>query len=193
MERLLDYWGHVLERLQKDPEQLNREIDWIIKYHLLQAFQARHQIQWNDHRMLMFDLQYHDTRPSKGLYHRLLKKGRVDRIVTQDEVVHAVTNPPTSTRAYFRGTCLKKYADQIHGASWNSLIFDISGSSMDKIFLNHPTRGTKSSKGGDLLHQCATAADLVQAFRENERTASSKSDTSHHASAEAPNPTGEEG
>ena len=38
----------------------------------------------------MLDLQYHDIRPDKGLYIRLLKNGHVKRLLSHEEIVHAM-------------------------------------------------------------------------------------------------------
>ena len=39
----------------------------------------------------------------------------------------ACTHPPEDTRAYFRGECLRRYAEQVAAASWDSVIFDVPG------------------------------------------------------------------
>src|SRR5712675_1235588 len=61
-------WGSVLDRLAVDPMSLARELDWVIKRQLIENYMAKHSCEWSDSRVAMIDLQYHDIRPSKGLY-----------------------------------------------------------------------------------------------------------------------------
>ena len=61
-------------------------------------------------KLHLVDLQYSDVRPARGLYHRLVSLGRMQRLIDDDEVARAVHEPPEDTRAYFRGRCLAKYA-----------------------------------------------------------------------------------
>jgi len=156
-------WGEVLDKLEQDPMQLSKELDWVIKYSWLSAYRKRHSLQWDDHRLTMLDLQYHDVRPNVGMYYRLEKAGHVRRIVSQEAVLHAMTNPPMDTRAYFRGMCLKRFPHEVHAASWNSLIFDISGKALHKIPMQNPLRGTRAMVG-DVIQGSRSAAELVEAI-----------------------------
>ena len=155
-------WEFVLDRLDEDPMSLDRHLDWVIKKRLIDAYLKRHSLAHSDHQIRMLDLQYHDIRPNKGLYARLLKNGRVERLLKHEEIVQAINNPPVDTRAYFRGMCLQKYPNEIHSASWNSMIFCTDDSSLDKILMDRPHFGTQEMTG-DLLRDC-TAAELVQAI-----------------------------
>jgi proteasome accessory factor A len=100
------------------------------------------------------------VRPEKGLYNRLVQRGRFERILTDDEVVRAVTEPPTDTRAYFRGRCLSKYTADVAAASWDSVIFDVGRESLQRVPMLEPLRGTKAHVD-DLLARCETASQLV--------------------------------
>jgi len=158
---VLARWESVLERLARDPRLLNRELDWVIKWELIENYMAKHGLGWTDPRMAMIDLQYHDIRPGKGLYGKLEEAEAVDRIVTDDEVSKAIYDPPKDTRAYFRGMCLQKYADEIVSASWDSVIFDLKEGPLKKIFMLEPLRGTEAHVR-DLLNESPTAADLLR-------------------------------
>ena len=155
-------WEFVLDCLEDDPMGLDRHLDWVIKKRLIDAYVNRHSCSRSASQVRMLDLQYHDLRPNKGLYARLLKNGRVERLVNHEEIVRAITNPPLDTRAYFRGMCLRKFPNEIHSASWNSMVFSIDGSSLDKILMDRPHFGTHEIVG-ELLRDC-TAAELVQAI-----------------------------
>ncbi|HEX30120.1 TPA: proteasome accessory factor PafA2 [Candidatus Poribacteria bacterium] len=163
---ILEKWEFVLDKLEEDPMQLDRHIDWVIKKRLIEAYMRRFNLDWSDHRVLMLDLQYHDVDPEKGLYYRLAKNGQVERILNPGEAFSAVTDPPESTRAYFRGMCLKKYSQQIHSVSWNSMVFELnSSSSLNKIYMQDPCRGTKELVG-EILDGCKTADELIKFFDE---------------------------
>ena len=103
------------------------------------------------------DLQYHDLRPEKSL---VGPASASQRITDDDEVERAITDPPTDTRAYFRGQCLKRWADQIVAANWDSMVFDVGGEPLRRVPMMEPTRGTEAHVGR-LLAECDTAAELL--------------------------------
>jgi proteasome accessory factor A len=153
-------WGAVLDRLASDPMQLYREIDWIMKLHLLLNYMERRGSDWNDARIAMMDLQYHDIRPEKGLYYVLERSSGARRMLEDEEIVRAMEDPPEDTRAYFRGQCLKKFKHQIFGVNWDSISFNLGDGPIKRILMEEPTRGTKKHVQ-QLLDRSETAADLV--------------------------------
>jgi proteasome accessory factor PafA2 len=161
MAEVMARWEHTLDRLAEDPMQLGRELDWVIKHQLIENYIAKHGLAWDDHRAQMIDLQYHDIRPGKGLYYKLEESDAVDRLVTDDEISKAIYDPPKDTRAYFRGMCLQRYADEIVSASWDSVIFDLKEGPLKKIFMLEPLRGTEAHVR-QLLTESPTAADLLR-------------------------------
>ncbi len=161
---VLDRWESVLTRLETDPMQCARELDWVAKLKLLNSYRDRDGLEWDDAKLHLIDLQYSDIRPDKGLYHRLVRMGRMDRLLTDDEVADAMHLPPVDTRAYFRGRCLEKYADRIAAASWDSVIFDLPGhESLQRVPTIDPLRGTRRHVG-ELLDRCETAESLFAAL-----------------------------
>ncbi|MCZ3386995.1 MAG: proteasome accessory factor PafA2 family protein, partial [Actinomycetia bacterium] len=110
------------------------------------------------------DLQYSDVRPDKGLYQRLVSKGRMERVLTDQVIEAAVHQAPEDTRAWFRGECVRRYGAQVAAASWDSVIFDVPGRpSLQRVPMLEPLRGTRAHVGG-LLEQCQTATELVDAL-----------------------------
>jgi len=159
---VLHRWEQILDQLAIDPMKLSDQLDWVAKYKLLQQYRDRDGLEWDDPKLHLIDLQYADLRPDKGLYYRLVKSNRMQRIVTDEEIRMAVAHPPTDTRAYFRGRCMQQYAPQVAAASWDSVIFDLPGKeSLQRIPTLDPLRGTKAHVGA-LLDQCDTASDLVR-------------------------------
>ena len=153
-------WEEVLDKLERDPQSLVRELDWVAKQHLIESYADRKSCGWDDPRVRLMDLQYHDVRPSKGLYYTLERSHMIERIVQDSEIAHAELSPPNGTRAYFRGRCVSKYAKSIYGASWTSVLFDVGNTTIKKIPLMDPLRGTESLTG-ELLAASDSAESLL--------------------------------
>ena len=49
-----------------------------------------------------------------------------DPAISNTQIDDARVNPPTRTRAYFRGRCVSEFSDALVAANWHSLVFDIS-------------------------------------------------------------------
>jgi Pup amidohydrolase len=161
---VLARWESVLDRLETDPMLCAGELDWVAKLRLLEQYRQRDGLDWDDAKLHLIDLQYADVRPDKGLYHRLLRMGRIQRLLSDEEVAAAMHRPPVDTRAYFRGRCLEKYADRIAAASWDSVIFDLPGrESLQRVPTIDPLRGSRAHVG-ELLDRCDTAEALFAAL-----------------------------
>jgi proteasome accessory factor A len=158
---VLDRWESVLTRLEIDPMSLAAELDWVAKLAVLQGYRDRDGIDWDHPRLHLVDLQYSDVRQDKGLAQRLQARGSLARLTTDAEVEAAVTTPPLDTRAWFRGECMRRYADHVAAASWDSVIFDIPGhDALQRVPTLEPLRGTRAHVG-ELLDSSPTAADLL--------------------------------
>jgi Pup amidohydrolase len=157
---VLHRWEQVLVRLADDPMLLAGELDWVAKLQLLQGYRDREGLDWSSPKLHLVDLQYSDVSPDKGLYNRLVDRGRIARLLTDAEISRAVTEPPVDTRAYFRGRCLSRYAADVAAASWDSVIFDVGRESLQRVPMLEPLRGTKAHVD-DLLERCETAVQLV--------------------------------
>jgi proteasome accessory factor A len=161
---VIERWERVLEGLAADPMTLAGQLDWVAKLRVLEGYRERDGIAWSDPKLRAIDLQYHDVRRSKGLYHRLEATGKVERLTTDDEVDRAVMEPPQDTRAYFRGRCIAKYPDAIAAASWDSLILDTGQDALQRIPMKEPLRGTRAHVEA-LLEASEDAAALVANLR----------------------------
>jgi proteasome accessory factor A len=110
-EQALGMWEHCLTALAKDPLSLNREVDWVIKFHLLEAYRAKNDLPLTHPKIALMDLQYHDVNRERGLFYRMQERGMVDRIVTDEEIDLAGPGglqPPQTTRAKLRGEFIRK-------------------------------------------------------------------------------------
>ncbi len=162
---ILQWWEAVLTGIEDDPLSLHRELDWVAKYRLLEAYRERDGLDWKDGKLALIDLQYHDVRRSRGLYYRLVETGKVERLVSDAEVDEAIRTPPEDTRAYFRGRCIQKYMDSIAAASWDSMIFDTGADVLQRVPTREPLRGTKDHVE-ELLDSSETANDLIAAIQQ---------------------------
>jgi proteasome accessory factor PafA2 len=141
---ILVRWEETLNKLEQDPLLLVRELDWVAKRQMIRSYMERKGCGWDDSRVFLLDLQYHDVRPDKGLYYTLERSNLIDRLVQDSEIARAQHTPPTGTRAFFRGQCLKKFPRDIYAASWTSVLFDVGNTTIKKIPLMEPLRGTES-------------------------------------------------
>ena len=156
---VLRRWEGVLTALEEDPTSLSGQLDWVAKHGLIDAYRARHGLRWSDPKLAALDLQYHDVRPGRSLFARL----PTERLVTEESVRAAVTEPPTSTRAYFRGKCLQRWASSIAAANWDSLVFDLGVDPLRRVPMMEPLRGT-AAHVDTLFKSCATPGELLEAL-----------------------------
>jgi len=157
---VLDQWAYVLDALARDPMELADMLDWPAKLSLLDRYRERENLGWGAAKLQAIDLQYHDVRPEKGLYHRLVARGKMKRLLTDTEIINAMTEPPGDTRAFFRGRCLARYPSEVVAASWDSVIFDVGADSLVRVPMMEPEKGTKAHVG-ELFDRCAAAKDLL--------------------------------
>jgi proteasome accessory factor A len=153
---VLRRWEGVLNGLETDPATVAGQVDWVAKLQLLEAFRARHDLDWKDHRLSAVDLQYHDLRPERSLFVRLA----TDHLVDRDDVLAAVSEPPRRTRAYFRGQCLRRWASQVASANWDSLVFDLGTDPLRRVPMMDPLRGT-AEHTEELLEGSFSVAELL--------------------------------
>ena len=121
----------------------------------------RKDLDWDASQVQMLDLQYHDSRPDKGLYYlaRTAGQGRAHRDRRRDS--RAVYNPPRDTRAYFRGECLRRYPSEVFGVNWDSISFGLGDEPIKRVMMAEPLKGT-SEFVEELLDRSETAAELLE-------------------------------
>ncbi|HMD45750.1 MAG TPA: depupylase/deamidase Dop [Acidimicrobiales bacterium] len=154
---VLDRWEAVLGALESDPMQLARQLDWVAKRQMVEAYRERHQCRWDDGRLAAVDLQYHDLRPERSLYAR----AGMERLVDEAEVLRSVTEPPEDTRAWFRGNCLARWPEAVVTANWDSLVFDLGTDPLRRVPMMDPLKGTAEHTAA-LLNASANPAELLE-------------------------------
>ncbi len=157
------FWEDVLADLEQDTMLTADRLDWAAKLRLLEGYRNRDGLEWDDPKLRLLDLQYHDVDPERGLYHRLVRNGKMRRLFTDTEIGIAVTDPPERTRAYFRGRCVARFGAALVAANWDSLVFDTGEESLKRVPMMEPLRGTRDLVG-DLLERSDTPAALLRAF-----------------------------
>ncbi|QHT55648.1 Pup--protein ligase [Cellulomonas sp. H30R-01] len=103
-KQVLDLWERGLRALRTgDLSLVERELDWVIKYQLIERYRAKHDLELSDVRVQRLDLAYHDISRTEGLYNLLAAKGLVERVTSDLEIFEATAVPPQTTRAKLRG------------------------------------------------------------------------------------------
>lgn len=145
---VLERWESTLSVLGSDPAAASSSVEWVAKKSLLEGYRNRDGLGWDDARLGLVDLQWSDIRPEKGLYYRMLSRDRMTRIVDDADIARAVGEPPSDTRAYFRGRCVSSFGKDVVGASWDSVIFDVPGlGKLQRVPTREPLRGTRALTG----------------------------------------------
>jgi proteasome accessory factor A len=157
---VLDRWEQVLATLERDPGDLDGQLDWVTKHNLLQAYVERDGLSWDDPKLGLLAVQYHDVRPGRSLYERLVRAGKIERLCAEPDVQAATADPPPTTRAYFRGQCLSRWPDSVVAANWDSVVLDVGTDPLRRIPMMEPTRGSKSHVAG-LFTEVTTPRQLV--------------------------------
>jgi len=107
-KQALGMWEHVMAGLERDPFSLGREIDWVTKHNLIEAYRARHDLPLSHPRVALLDLQYHDISRKRSVFYKLQRAGMVERVVTDAAIAEAVDTPPQTTRARLRGEFIRR-------------------------------------------------------------------------------------
>ena len=107
-QRALTMWEHCVSTIERDPLLLEREVDWVIKYHLIERFRSRHDLALGHPRVQLVDLQYHDLAAGRGLFSKLAQRGLVESMCHDDEIAAAIDTPPQTTRARLRGEFIRR-------------------------------------------------------------------------------------
>jgi proteasome accessory factor A len=100
-------WEDVLDRLEEDSMQLCHELDWVVKKRVMLEYMDKKGCGWDDPRITMMDLQYHDVKQTRGLYYLLEQQELMERLVPEESIQRAMTTPPQTTRAKVRGDFIR--------------------------------------------------------------------------------------
>jgi proteasome accessory factor A len=165
--QVIDFWEQALNGLRNNKEELASRIDWIAKLALINRYQEKDGLNLNDDVIKSIDFKYSEITSDEGIAQVLRRSNFLKTYVDSSEVNKAISEPPTDTRAWFRGQATSKFSKSVAAASWDSLIFDIDKNEpLFRISTTDPLKGTKALTG-EMVIQSDTALDLVNSIREN--------------------------
>ncbi|MCX5379293.1 Pup--protein ligase [Streptomyces sp. NBC_00091] len=113
VEQVLELWGRTLEAIEaEDLDRIGTEIDWVMKYQLIERYRAKHNMTMSNPRVAQIDLAYHDIHRRRGLYYLLERKGQAARICNDLKIFEGKSVPPQTTRARLRGDFIRRAQEQ---------------------------------------------------------------------------------
>ncbi|MFI5659475.1 Pup--protein ligase [Streptomyces sp. NPDC051684] len=113
VEQVLELWGRTLDAIETENLDLvGNEIDWVMKYKLIERYRAKHNMTMSHPRVAQIDLAYHDIHRQRGLYYLLEKKGQAKRICNDLKIFEGKSVPPQTTRARLRGDFIRRAQEQ---------------------------------------------------------------------------------
>jgi len=160
---LLRQWGNVLDDLERDVFLARDRIDWVAKRGLLSALQQEERLSWSDPWLQAIDLEYHNVAPDSGLFYELLRQGAMRQIVTNEEIDVAISTPPETTRAYFRGRAVAKYGSAIAAIQWDEVVF-LGGKRKRTVSLPEPFADARLEALNALIRADKPLPDFLRAL-----------------------------
>ncbi|GGY10039.1 Pup--protein ligase [Streptomyces djakartensis] len=113
VERVLELWGRTLEAIEtEDLDRIGTEIDWVMKYKLIERYRSKNNMTMSHPRVAQIDLAYHDIHRRRGLYYLLEKKGQAARVCNDLKIFEGKSVPPQTTRARLRGDFIRRAQEQ---------------------------------------------------------------------------------
>ncbi|OIV38406.1 Pup--protein ligase [Mangrovactinospora gilvigrisea] len=113
VDQVLELWGRTLSAIRSgDLASVGEEIDWVMKYQLIERYRERNGISMSHPRVAQMDLAYHDIHRRRGLFYLLQNKGRAKRVTSDLKIFEAKSVPPQTTRARLRGDFIRRAQEQ---------------------------------------------------------------------------------
>ncbi|MFD9304868.1 Pup--protein ligase [Streptomyces sp. NPDC060048] len=113
VDQVLELWGRTLDAIEaEDLDRIGTEIDWVMKYQLIERYRAKHSMTMSNPRVAQIDLAYHDIHRRRGLYYLLERKGQAARICNDLKIFEGKSVPPQTTRARLRGDFIRRAQEQ---------------------------------------------------------------------------------
>ena len=138
--RALEMWEYVLTKIAVDPLSLGREIDWVIKYNLIDAYMNKNGYSLNHPAVSLIDLQYHDVSRERGIFYRLNRRNLVERMVDDETIDKAMEFAPTTTRARLRGEFIKKANEKRRDFTVDWVHLKLNDQAQRTVLLKDPFR-----------------------------------------------------
>ncbi|HLK16445.1 MAG TPA: proteasome accessory factor PafA2 family protein, partial [Fimbriimonadaceae bacterium] len=105
---ILDEWESTLDGLSEDPMAMDDRIDWVAKRKIVETYMAEEGLDWGSDALHSVDLEYHNIDPDASLFYAYQSMGKTRRILTDVDIVAAMTDPPQNTRAKGRSMLVEQ-------------------------------------------------------------------------------------
>jgi len=123
----LDQWEQVLNGLESDPMAMGDRIDWVTKRQIVEQYMTEEKLDWNDDALHSIDLEYHNIDPELSLFHAWQQMGNTRRLISDVDIVSAMTDPPADTRAKARARLVErvlKDKSRFYHFDWNGVALE---------------------------------------------------------------------
>ncbi len=157
---LLHQWEQVLADLEIDPLQCRDRLDWVAKKFLLGTFQEAEKLAWSDPWLQSIDLEYHNISLENGLYYELVREGQMQQMVSEEEIKSAIFQPPSTTRAFFRGRAVAKYNREIASIQWDEMTFQHNGA-LRVVSLSQPSHDPGLERLNEAIREARTFGEMM--------------------------------
>jgi proteasome accessory factor A len=111
--QVLDLWGRTLDAVRtQDLSLVDQEIDWVMKYRLIERYREKNALSMSHPRIAQIDLAYHDIHRKRGLFYLMQNRGQAKRVADDVRIFEAKSVPPQTTRARLRGDFIRRAQEQ---------------------------------------------------------------------------------
>jgi proteasome accessory factor A len=169
---ILSLWKDTLLKLKAGEfAALTPRLDWLLKLSILQrAMSQRPALRWNSPQIKYLDHLYSSLDSAEGLYWASERAGRIQRVVTDEQIEHFVHEPPEDTRAYTRAMLLRAAGDRVDDCDWDYVRVKMRGQGgwpdYRTIRLGNPLAFTQSHTG-HIFRDDAGLEEILDALEES--------------------------
>ncbi len=110
-------WEETLDLLERNPEELVGQVDWVTKKHLIDA--AGSEVSGAERKKI--DLKYHQLGP-EGYFAPLEACGACPTLVGEEEIQQAGRTPPAQSPAAARGRFIREFAGERLSVNWDFVL-----------------------------------------------------------------------
>ncbi|MEW5759859.1 MAG: proteasome accessory factor PafA2 family protein [Candidatus Thermoplasmatota archaeon] len=111
--KAIKIWEEVLNKLEKKDNSLSKKIEWLDRYKAITEYNG------DDMKVCK---RYSEIGVERSIFYDRQRKGIVDRLLSDDDILNAIYNPPNDTRANARRKICEKLEAQ--GIDWSYVIVD---------------------------------------------------------------------
>lgn len=136
---VVEKWEAVLNGLNGNrlSDPWTRSLDWVAKEYLQQGLKKRN---FSIEDLMAYDLAYHDNNRQKSTYDKMVARGKIMRMVTDEEILQMIQEPPCDSRAWLRGMLVKRYPNDVIDIGWDYAFF----ANGTFLTMDDPYRGTRA-------------------------------------------------